>query len=77
MREDTFEKRSPDSNLVLLYRFANLTTLIESQVVGQNSRESIDAAYEKLVSNVFSSRLMQYEVLAIGNMKEIKIMIVT
>jgi hypothetical protein len=60
-----------------LCRFANLTTLIESQIVGQNSRENTDAAYEKLVSIIFCRRLMQYEVLAIQSVQEIEIMPVT
>ena len=47
----------------LLCRFVNLTTMIESQIVGQNSRDNIDAAYEKMVRITFSRRLMQYEVL--------------
>ncbi|KAG0604793.1 hypothetical protein M758_9G008200 [Ceratodon purpureus] len=46
--------RSQTGVLFSIVKFANLTTLIESQIVGQNSRENIDSAYEKLAGTIFA-----------------------
>lgn len=45
--------RSQTGVLYSIIKFANLSTLIESQLVGQNSRESIDDAYGKLAGTIF------------------------
>ncbi|XP_024388582.1 exocyst complex component SEC3A [Physcomitrium patens] len=52
-----FERADRSQNTGVLYsitKFANVASFIESQIVGQNSREDIDAAFEKMAAPIFT-----------------------